>query len=379
MIPKTSAGRQAGLTLIELMIAVTVALVLLAALAVMYGSSLKARNEIVRINQQIENGRYAIQLLRDDIQLAGYWGELNFRRYFPPTPTDAPDICVTHNTASAGLPADSITPATDYTGDGAINGLDYLAGAMAVPVQGFNDVTEAGLPSCLQGRDVRENTDVVVVRRAMTCAAGDANCAFTASVPYLQVSQCNTEKSTILTTAPVRPMPILLRADAATTAFTLMDRRCLAANRTPVRRYLTHVYFIANNNVSGDGIPTLKRLELISSGYTTTPLVEGIEGLEFEYGLDQAVDSDGNPDPLDGLPDAPFVDLPAAAGDWANTMAVRVHVLSRSVSKRSDYSDDNTYKLTEAKSYTPSADEKPYTRQVFETLIQLNNVVGRRQ
>ena len=70
-----SRRRAAGLTLIELMIAVTVALIILAALAVMYGTSVKARNQIERVSRQIENGRYAIQLLRADIQLAGFFGE----------------------------------------------------------------------------------------------------------------------------------------------------------------------------------------------------------------------------------------------------------------------------------------------------------------
>ena len=41
-------------------------------------------------------------------------------------------------------------------------------------------------------------------------------------------------------------------------------------------------------------VPTLKRLEFTGSGWTETPLVEGIEELNIEYGIDN--NSDGAPD-----------------------------------------------------------------------------------
>ena len=56
-------------------------------------------------------------------------------------------------------------------------------------------------------------------------------------------------------------------------------------------RYLQiHIYFVANNDQAGDGIPTLKRVEIGNQGGTlaplTVPLVEGVENLQMEYGLD---------------------------------------------------------------------------------------------
>ncbi|MEW6166525.1 MAG: PilW family protein [Pseudomonadota bacterium] len=384
-------SRQAGVTMIELMIAMVVALVLLAALAAMYGSSVKARNEIERTNRQVENGRYAIQLLRDDIQLAGFFGELNMvdvGRTAPPLPGALPDVCVTHLSA---LPSDGVVDA-DRTYDAVLDALDYLAVSMHVHVQGFDNVDPAALTGCLAGIDLKPSTDVIVVRRVLTCDAA-VGCPFTAGAPHLQASQCSQTGDDEIDSTPFFLAAV---ADSAVDAtFTLRDQNCVAdatynANNTPVRRYMTHIYFIAKNNVGSDGIPTLKRRELISSGWTTTALVEGIEDLQFEYGVDgDDDDSDGTGDSSDqdGAVDE-YVDHPASATTattdvvgWNSVMTVRVHLLSRSTEKRAGYQDSNTYQLGNHRidaSTDLSGDERAYPRKVFETVIHLRNPQGRR-
>ena len=76
---------------------------------------------------------------------------------------------------------------------------------------------------------------------------------------------------------------------------------CLQNGRTsPIRKYVVHVYFVAPCSVGSgangvcasgdDSIPTLKRLELVAEGgarlLKIVPLVEGIEYLKAEYGVD---------------------------------------------------------------------------------------------
>lgn len=402
---------QAGSSIIELMIAVVVALVLLAALAAMYGSSVKARNEIERTNRQIENGRYASQLLRDDVQLAGFYGELNMVDQTPelPRPGVLPNVCVTHLSAN---PGDGVVVA-DATFDGTLNGLDYLAVSMHLHVQGFDNVdpADATLPDCIAGLDLRPATDIIVVRRVLTCDAA-AGCPFTANAPHLQASQCGQTGSPEISTTP-----FFLRAvaDSAVNAtFTLRDQNCINdgtynANNTPVRRFITHIYFIANNNVAGDGIPTLKRLDLRADGWFTEALVEGIENMQLEYGVDgndgnadgiaNDRDADGTPDePNDGEPDGvpdQYLSDPADATTivlaastcpnfavcaWASVATVRLNLLSRSTEKRPGYQDENTYamgnKTIDAKNLT--SEERSYPRQVIQTVIQLRNPQGRR-
>jgi type IV pilus assembly protein PilW len=366
------ANRQLGLTLVELMIAVTIALLLLAALGAMYGSSVKARNEVERTNRQIENGRYAIQMLRDDIQLAGFWGEYKIGDFANEdlaapgsVPNVLPDFCVTHEDAHPddGLgPVDGDGAPVDVTGDGAADGLDYLAASMPMHVQGIDEVNSAALPSCLGAAlGIVPETDIIVVRRLLSCALGDAACPVRADAPYMQVSLCDNEIN------QVPPVGWRFRLSDDVADLTLTDRSCTAGNLAPRRRYVTHIYFVSSFSVTaGDGIPTLKRRELVAGGWQTQSLVEGIEDLQFEYGRD----TDG-----DGIPDL-YVDEPATAAEWADVMAVRVHLLSRSVDRaRPGYVDNNTYVLGSREVDAPG---DAYVRQVFQTLVQIRNAAGRR-
>ncbi len=110
-----------------------------------------------------------------------------------------------------------------------------------------------------------------------------------------------------------------LGANSAT-SFTLLkkDGTTLADSRA----YVERIYFVSPCNVfesgqsactaaadGGKPIPTLKRLELSVVGGATafvlTPLVEGVENMQLDYG----VDTEGV-----GRPAYPFVELPP----WAN-------------------------------------------------------------
>src|SRR3546814_10074522 len=74
---RSPAVTAAGYTLIEFMVAITLSLLVLASLTAIFISSMRARDEVERANQQVESGRYAAQLLMDDLQMAGYYGEFD--------------------------------------------------------------------------------------------------------------------------------------------------------------------------------------------------------------------------------------------------------------------------------------------------------------
>ena len=67
---------QRGFTLIELMVGLLLSGIILFALVTLFGNNSRMRNEIDRATQQIENGRYALDLIRDDLHLAGYYGDV---------------------------------------------------------------------------------------------------------------------------------------------------------------------------------------------------------------------------------------------------------------------------------------------------------------
>ena len=83
----------AGFTLVELMVALAIASVLLLALAAMFIGTSTSRNELDKSSRQIEAGRYAAQVLSDEIRHAGYYGVLASAPNLPGSVTALPDPC----------------------------------------------------------------------------------------------------------------------------------------------------------------------------------------------------------------------------------------------------------------------------------------------
>ncbi|MGH8571902.1 MAG: PilW family protein, partial [Gammaproteobacteria bacterium] len=57
-----------GFSLIELMVAITIGLAVLAGVTTIFSNSSATYGELERAAQQIENGRYAIDLIRQDLR-----------------------------------------------------------------------------------------------------------------------------------------------------------------------------------------------------------------------------------------------------------------------------------------------------------------------
>src|SRR3989338_11045766 len=97
----TSRQAQHGLSLIEMMISITIGLIILSAMATLFSNQSKVRNELDKSNRMIDNGRYALELLTDNVRLAGFYGN-----YMPSgTPAATPDPCnlTTITTAATNL------------------------------------------------------------------------------------------------------------------------------------------------------------------------------------------------------------------------------------------------------------------------------------
>lgn len=328
---KTSPiARQQGLTLVELMVAITLGLLILAGATSIFVRNSRTSDEIKKANQQIENGRYASGLLADDLKNAGYLAE--FDPALLPTPA-APDPC-----------------ATDVAS---------LKTGMAMPVQGYDN--GATVPTCIS--DYKTGTDILVVRRASTCALGQAGCdAAATGAVYLQASGCNNASE--LGSGNVANYFAM-----DTTLGNLTRKRVDCTTLAPVYQYRVHIYFIANNYRTGDGIPTLKRAELGPAGFSVVPLVEGIEDLQIEYGIDNLTTPTGMP--------ASFTSSPASDQAMRNAVAARLHLLARSTTPSMGYADTRTYTVGPGVSYTPSGAAAAYKRHLYETTMRINNTAER--
>lgn len=309
--------RSQGFSLIELMVSMTLGLIILLAISELFVSNSQTRSEIERTSRQIENGRYAMQLLTDELSNAGFFGETGAQAF----PDPLPPACVTSE-------------------------LDITA-AMGVPVFGQNNLASASAPGCLS--NYKTGNDYLAIRRASSCGAGTANCdGFSDGAYHVQVSACQTDSPGVITLGTTE-------AEMAATTRTCVDE-------APIYRLLSRIYYTNNDD-------TLMRAELGDpagiSPYTVTSLVDGIEHLHFEYGID----SDG-----DGVPNS-YSSAPAAAA-WEDVVAVRVWVLARNLEETLNYTDDKTYRLGDVEVVNP---DDGFKRQVYSSTVRINNVAGRRE
>ena len=327
-------GRKAqlGLTLVELMIASAIALAITAALVGVFVNSSRARTELDRSNRQIESGRYAVELLSEELRVAGFFGEVLLDGVTYATPTacavDAGQLGWDESPLRVPVPLQAIYAAQACLSDRA-----------AGPLTSLNFASPA-----------------IAIRRLSTNAIAPG--AIAAGNDYVQVSACKSD-----------PTGTPLEIDGDASDFTLRSLDC--ATLAPVRRIMQRTYFIAScSNCGADTIPSLKRVDMVGGALQLDTLVEGIEAIGLDLGFD--TDNDGSPDAWRLTVDA----LPGTS-DWSNVMAVRLHVLSRTTEATAGYQDTKVYALGLAGTVGPFNDG--FKRRVYSAVVRLNNPAGRRE
>ncbi|WP_332671272.1 PilW family protein [Aromatoleum sp.] len=329
------AAHQRGVSLVELMISMTLGLLVIGAMTTIFLNNSQSRRELDKSAQQLENGRYAIQMLRDEISLAGYFDALS------------------------SPPAGGAVTASPCSTD-----LAEWSASLDVVVEGMND----GKFPCIGS--AKPDTGTVFVQRAATAETPAPGLA--ANVAYFQVSLCG-EDYAGTPAPPPSPVAQFRLATPATGAFSLRQIDCAAAI-APIRRYIRRIFFIDSNNVAGDGIPTLKRADFGANQTLSAPvaLVEGIEHLHFEYALD--TNGDATPDEF-REPDE-FATAPAVK--WSDVVGVRVWLIARAIESSPGYVDEKTYQLGGKDPFVPEDSVKRFKRHVFNTYIELTHPTGRR-
>lgn len=341
----TSMRAQRGFSLAELMVAATIGLLILAGMSTLFVNNTRAQGEIEKANRQVENGRFAVQTLSSDLRNAGFYGE------FDPTVLDSP----------AALPDPCAVTIT------------AVRSALPLPVQGIDNAT--GAYDCLPG--LRADTDVIVVRRTATCVAGAAGCEpLAAGGPFFQAALCAN-----LTQLGSGSTADYYALDTTAAPLDRLQRDCTTA--AAIRRYLTHVYYLADNDRDGDGIPTLKRAELGADGavlgYSTVALVNGIDDLQFEYGLDTS--ADGVADRFAANPATGCADAACAVANWRQVVSVKLSLLSRNIETTQGYTDAMQYKLgrdADGEEIVVGPKGDGFKRHVFQSQVALPNLAGRR-
>lgn len=362
----TRPTSQAGLTLVELMIALTLGLIVIGALVAVFVANSRNYRQNDALSSVQDNARYALDVMGRDLAMAGYWGGVR--------PQDATSnlrlsVIAAAAVSNSALPGDcgpSSPPA----------GTAWLFD-VSQPI-GFRDHQASGavtdLFRCLT--NVAANTDIVMIRRAAGVMAlnlplGSANDLrlLTAGRFYLKTNAS---------------IGTLFRADASNTNPAL-PADCPDASGTnapcpptsaPMQlyAYTPHLYYVRNyRRTVGDGETTLCRRFLNDT--LATPimdeecLADGVENLQIEWGLDTSVSNPNNT--------TPYSYVRAPTTDQMDSLATaRIYLLVRAPIKNVGLSPD-------AKSYNfagynsandPAFPQTGYVRRLFSTTVQLKGL-----
>ncbi len=353
-------ARQRGLSLVEVMIGITIALVLTLGLMVLImgtSRSYQSQDDFARLQ---ENGMTALAYLGDSIRHAGFYGIGN---------------AATTVDATAG----AVNTAIDC-GSASNPPLANWAFDTIVPMVGFTGLTPANvnatLPCVLASNFQTGQLQVLAVRLATGERLADPNAdgnltdaAFVAGRVYVQGNASGA---------------ILFQgSNYGTLRASGVHRTLFGGADAPIFEYQAHLYYVRPCSrtatppgclaTDDDGlpVPTLVRQELEGLNMVERPLVQGVERVNFLYGVDANAD---------GVPDR-FTATPVGV-EWTTVVVVRVSVLVRDTRTSFGHNDaDKRYDLdgdgVSDFNCTVNVD-CAFRRRVFTQNFQVRNVAQRR-
>ena len=340
---------QRGFSLIELMIALVLGLGVVAAVATLSLNATGSYRALNQSGQKIENGRYAMSIIKDDLEHAGFFG-----RYSPAHPPPAEVLNACANSDYPELPKSPIQSPCDIAQLTAnckpAQPNNSFYPLFHYPAVGYNSV----IPDCKMS-DWVPNTGILLIRRAETQPGSSRD----AGSPYMQNHPANNTAEILKTSA---------------------------GNEADAWRLLTHIYYIRSySSTPGDNIPTLVLVSLEKYGTAPyfqppQPLIDGIENLQLEFGLDAAPLTDcANETPIrdDGSPNRYYRASEIRCWkDWSNVVSVRIHLLARSTDPDASFTDSKTYVLGSV-SVTPT--DTHYRRNVYTQSVRVVHSSSRRE
>jgi type IV pilus assembly protein PilW len=289
----TTPGRERGMTLVELMVAMAIGLFLVGGALFVYSQSkntYRAGDSLARLQ---ETARFAMDTLEPDVRLARYWG----RNAKPGRITTPPGLTVT------------------------CDGTDVTAWVLDLEaaVEARDDAYDL---DCVSFRDdPRPDSDVLVVRHAEPWSGG------TPTLPDAGRVQVRTNLTGGEAFNDGNPPD--LGSDAST------------------HNVVMNAYYVSRQSSFDESQPSLRRLTLRADGTVgEEEVIPGVENLQVQLGVD--TDGDGDVDRyVDG--DHPLV-TPGAAGfdPDAQVAAVRIWMLVGTPADDQAWVDERLYPTPDA-------------------------------
>jgi len=318
-----------GLSLVELLIAMLLGLLLSAGMVSVYLGSKQNYFYEEQLARLQENGRYAMRLLQRELSMAGFFGGVVGMEVVTPVPVGA----------DCGA------------GDWALDGTH--------PVELVNDHRGQSVPvslyatvfSCLDGADIVLFTDLVSIKRTA------ADPSWRDGLPAADLGRSAVEQWYLRLVDGLEPQWKKLRAIDLSQAAT-------GSGSLSYWEAISRVFYIRRYSDSGDknnAVPTLCMENLAGSAMTTRCLVEGVENMQLEFGIDTDADGVANR----------YTVAPGGA-EMERAVSARIHLLLRSISAIAGYRDQRSYRLGQR---VVAARHDGFLRRVFSTTVQLRNAI----
>jgi len=314
--------RQSGFSLIELMVAITIGLIVSGAVASIFVQSRESYSQNDEINYIQDNGRYALNLLANDLEVAGLFGGMS-------------------------SPA-TITYETDPTVDNYL-----LAGIECGKASKFINGVPSWTYDATMAISYSKSPSSSVVALDYPCVP-----SFQAGSDFLTVKRVRGDP----VTAALSPDTVYLYTDRSSGVFHT-SKVALPSNMT-AWEYFVNLYYIDNN--------TLKKVYLTYDSNTKayimkeTDVAQGIEKFHVVFGIDTTTD-------LDSIPEY-YTSTPSAT-ELAAAVTARVYVLARGSKQMTGYTNAKTYQLGDVTvDYSTTGKSDGYYRRVFSTAVGLRNL-----
>ncbi|HTJ96676.1 MAG TPA: PilW family protein [Rhodocyclaceae bacterium] len=343
------ASSARGFSLVELMVALAIGMIILAALA----GALIANSQSMTSNEKTSelqtNGRYALDLMKDELRSAGFRGYTWADPSVPTTPLTSPsapaDECLEGGVAAGGF----------------ISNLRQR-------VWGVNTTSAASNPfsaNCITAANFSKNGDVLVIRGLSPIPVDPATVTLKSGRFYF--------RSTYGAGEVYRGGAVGVCGALVPTPAPPWDKPpCIPGTRGKDLNDFelkTVVYYLSPYTVAGENpqVPALYRVVLGGNGDMSSELVvSGVEYFQVQYGrtLTDLTTQYFNADAISGKSGD------TAVTEWDDVSSVRLWILVRNKTAETGYTNTNTYKMGDAAAFTPN---DSFRRELYTAVVDLRN------
>ncbi len=289
---------QFGVGLIELLVAIAIGLLLMAAISQLYLSNKQAYRAAEAVARLQENGRFALIKLAEDLRMAGFWGcgsgGLEITNNLDPDGTGYNAALHTFGSGIGGSDGATDVVSIEYTTNSGIK----VEAPIMVHTSADIHVTQ---------NDILDRGDIVMV---CDITHGDIFQITNNATPGANAAKDSVTHSTGGSVEPGNKSTVPCTSGGG-------NKHCLSQVYQNNARILQPVKIQYSVATGAAGTPALFRTE---NGGAAMELVEGVENMQIRYGVDTSGDL-----AVDSYVNATGVT------DWEEVMSVRVSLLLRSI------------------------------------------------